>query len=348
MIANRPIVETDPTLGRHWPWEETACLLCGRDDAELRSEAADHAPVSGPGLRFAIVQCRHCGLTYTDPRPTPETIGAFYPSGYRPHAPRGRGAIRLPSRFWSRLSGRPCPEPPWTPRLERHGPAARLRLRRRQLSAPHGGTGLARLGSSMSRRWWLSRFATSWASKSISALCRIPIYRPVPSMSSQCGNRSSTSTNRSRFCARLTSCSVPAEESWSRCRITKVTPRGGSANTGSVSICRAISPHFTRGHARPHAAGRGLSRRGGSRPRALPLAPGQRASRPSGTSCRPHLATAREQAPRANRGMGELRSWPARQPRGRGRTTGLTTSAWRLSNRAPAPRPGCCRRPGSP
>ena len=33
MFANRPAVETeDPPLPTH-QWEETACLLCGRDDA---------------------------------------------------------------------------------------------------------------------------------------------------------------------------------------------------------------------------------------------------------------------------------------------------------------------------
>ena len=47
---------------------------------------------------------------------------------------------------------------------------------------------------------------------------------------------------------RLTSCSALAEESWSRCRITKVSPRNGSASTGSVSICRAISPTSRAGH----------------------------------------------------------------------------------------------------
>jgi 2-polyprenyl-3-methyl-5-hydroxy-6-metoxy-1,4-benzoquinol methylase len=84
--------------------------MCGRDDAEIRAESADPSPVSGPGLRFAIVQCRHCGLTYTNPRPTESTIGRFYPPDYRPHSPRGKRAIRLPSPFWSQLFGRPCPE----------------------------------------------------------------------------------------------------------------------------------------------------------------------------------------------------------------------------------------------
>jgi len=99
-------------------WEETSCLLCGRDDSRARAEAADFSPATGPGLRFGMVECLNCGLVYTNPRPTAESIGRFYPDNYRPHAPRGQRVIRLPSSFWSRLLGRPCPERrgrlPWT------------------------------------------------------------------------------------------------------------------------------------------------------------------------------------------------------------------------------------------
>ena len=35
---------------------------------------------------FNVVRCRHCGLVYTDPRPTREAIGIFYPTDYRPHS----------------------------------------------------------------------------------------------------------------------------------------------------------------------------------------------------------------------------------------------------------------------
>lgn len=37
-----------------------------------------------PG-RFTVVRCRCCGLMRTNPRPTPQTIGAYYPSDYRPY-----------------------------------------------------------------------------------------------------------------------------------------------------------------------------------------------------------------------------------------------------------------------
>jgi 2-polyprenyl-3-methyl-5-hydroxy-6-metoxy-1,4-benzoquinol methylase len=110
MLANRPVVELESPAAPVVLWEECACPLCGRDDSQLRAEGADPTPTEGAGLRFAIVECRHCGLTYTNPRPTESTIGRFYPGDYRPHAPRGKRAIKLPSLFWSRLLGRPCPE----------------------------------------------------------------------------------------------------------------------------------------------------------------------------------------------------------------------------------------------
>lgn len=37
-----------------------------------------------PG-KFAVVRCRHCLLIRTNPRPTPSTIGAYYPDDYAPY-----------------------------------------------------------------------------------------------------------------------------------------------------------------------------------------------------------------------------------------------------------------------
>src|SRR5580698_8631173 len=92
-------------------WDEADCPLCGRDESSLLTEAADPIPANGPGLRFAVVRCRHCGLAYTNPRPTAESLELFYPSHYAPHALRiNAHDTRLPSHFWSRLFGRPCPE----------------------------------------------------------------------------------------------------------------------------------------------------------------------------------------------------------------------------------------------
>src|SRR5581483_7873944 len=110
MLLDRPAVAAEPARRPAVAWEETACLLCGRNDAELLTEAADPIPADGPGLRFAVVRCRHCGLTYTNPRPSPAGIARFYPTGYGPHVTRESRHNRLPSRFWSRVFGRPSPE----------------------------------------------------------------------------------------------------------------------------------------------------------------------------------------------------------------------------------------------
>ena len=113
MLLHRPIVPLNTTQSSpvHLEWEETDCPLCGRDEASILTEAADPIPERGPGFRFAIVRCRHCRLTYTNPRPTPESLVPFYPSFYAPHAlPKKPSLSRLPSRFWSWVFGRPCPE----------------------------------------------------------------------------------------------------------------------------------------------------------------------------------------------------------------------------------------------
>ena len=97
-------------------WDETACPLCGRRAAESVLEAPD--AIARPGLWFAVVRCNHCQLHYTNPRPSSDCIGQFYPPGYKPH--RRPQKIRHAGRqsFWSRWTGRDCPERrgqlPWT------------------------------------------------------------------------------------------------------------------------------------------------------------------------------------------------------------------------------------------
>jgi SAM-dependent methyltransferase len=103
-LAARPAARPGPPVR----WDETPCLLCGEDDAEPVLEAADHAPTdAGPGLVFAVVRCRRCGLKYTNPRPDPDSIAGFYPADYAPH--RGGTAPR-PRSWWNRVTGRSVPE----------------------------------------------------------------------------------------------------------------------------------------------------------------------------------------------------------------------------------------------
>ncbi|MEE4607805.1 MAG: class I SAM-dependent methyltransferase [Desulfobacteraceae bacterium] len=63
--------------------EDVACPLgCPRaDDAILAVGDRLHGL---PG-RFQVVRCRTCGLMRTNPRPTPETIGFYYPEDYHPY-----------------------------------------------------------------------------------------------------------------------------------------------------------------------------------------------------------------------------------------------------------------------
>jgi 2-polyprenyl-3-methyl-5-hydroxy-6-metoxy-1,4-benzoquinol methylase len=93
-VAEAPLVE----------WEEVGCLLCGSWEWSPLVESPD-TTAGGTGLWFAVVQCQHCGLCFTNPRPSPESIGRFYPAVYRPHRTRGwqrRRRLLDRLRFWRR------------------------------------------------------------------------------------------------------------------------------------------------------------------------------------------------------------------------------------------------------
>jgi len=66
--------------------EATDCLLCGGGDHETIIVASD--PVTRQGGKFRVVRCRDCGLAFTNPRPTPASIGVFYPDSYGPYTGR--------------------------------------------------------------------------------------------------------------------------------------------------------------------------------------------------------------------------------------------------------------------
>jgi len=63
--------------------EECNCPLgCAKDDREI---LRGFDRINGIPGEFTVVRCNQCELMRTNPRPTPETIGAYYPSDYGPY-----------------------------------------------------------------------------------------------------------------------------------------------------------------------------------------------------------------------------------------------------------------------
>ena len=60
--------------------EHVTCNYCDRDDVELVNEGPDLG-LGRPG-NYRLVRCRHCGLIYQDPRPSPREIIDHYPEQY--------------------------------------------------------------------------------------------------------------------------------------------------------------------------------------------------------------------------------------------------------------------------
>jgi SAM-dependent methyltransferase len=85
-ILSRNVIAPVPAPPRTLEWEEVDCPLCDGPRRQVVLEAADLSPGSS-GLRFAVVRCADCGLCFTNPRPSPATIGQFYSDLYRPHRP---------------------------------------------------------------------------------------------------------------------------------------------------------------------------------------------------------------------------------------------------------------------
>jgi SAM-dependent methyltransferase len=102
--------DAHPQLGVEW--DDSPCPLCGNRDEEPQFEAADPTPADDrPGLKFLVVKCRACGLTYTNPRPSADDIARFYPSNYKPHRrPRKLEQARPRTHPLEKLLGRPCSE----------------------------------------------------------------------------------------------------------------------------------------------------------------------------------------------------------------------------------------------
>lgn len=77
--------------------EQVNCNYCGRDEADVVSQGGDLL-LDRPGA-YRLVQCRHCGLIYQNPRPTLEELAQHYPNDYQPYQ---RGMVENDS-LWRRL-----------------------------------------------------------------------------------------------------------------------------------------------------------------------------------------------------------------------------------------------------
>jgi 2-polyprenyl-3-methyl-5-hydroxy-6-metoxy-1,4-benzoquinol methylase len=85
--------------------ESSGCPLgCAPDDVHVL-ESRDR--LNGLPGRFRIVRCRGCGLMRTDPRPTPASIGFYYPETYSPYLVDGPPARPAkPRAGWKRAIDR--------------------------------------------------------------------------------------------------------------------------------------------------------------------------------------------------------------------------------------------------
>src|SRR6516162_2958399 len=92
-------LESETPVVRPVEWEEPHCPLCNSDCSTLLLEAPD-AAAGAEGLWFPIAQCQDCGLCYTNPRPSENAIGQFYPDSYAPHRKRVHTLKPARGRSW--------------------------------------------------------------------------------------------------------------------------------------------------------------------------------------------------------------------------------------------------------
>jgi 2-polyprenyl-3-methyl-5-hydroxy-6-metoxy-1,4-benzoquinol methylase len=81
--------------------EDKPCPLgCPPDDEKIL--VGSDLVYKLPG-EFTVVKCRTCGLMRTNPRPTLETIGHYYPSDYHPYVQTRVSPVDPPEPGWKNL-----------------------------------------------------------------------------------------------------------------------------------------------------------------------------------------------------------------------------------------------------
>ena len=89
-------------------WDDSPCPLCDSTQADVVSEACDGRRPDGP--IFAVVRCRRCHLTFTNPRPDAATMGRFRDAASN-IAPAKTQLTRLLQAWLRRVSDLPFPLP---------------------------------------------------------------------------------------------------------------------------------------------------------------------------------------------------------------------------------------------
>ena len=80
-LVTNPVVAAEPPV----ELEYVACEICGQDD---RAPVAARTDLFlGCERLYMMYVCQGCGAVYQYPRPTPATIGNFYPPDYQPYTP---------------------------------------------------------------------------------------------------------------------------------------------------------------------------------------------------------------------------------------------------------------------
>lgn len=85
--------------------ETTACPLGCQVEDEVLLTGSDR--INGFPGEFRVVRCPECGFMWTNPRPTAESIGFYYPDHYGPYESTkvSRDNPKFPSKSWLRSWG---------------------------------------------------------------------------------------------------------------------------------------------------------------------------------------------------------------------------------------------------
>ena len=86
---------------RWWEMERVNCLLCGSLNYKPVIRGRDR--LHGLPGEFTVVECRDCGLKFTNPRPSEDELAYYYPENYGPHTTRLIDLGSEDNFFWKQV-----------------------------------------------------------------------------------------------------------------------------------------------------------------------------------------------------------------------------------------------------